>query len=75
MNSANAQVCLEVSFENHRKKKHLQPKKKKETSALLTRFCFFLFVCYIVRAMQSQQYTMLYQRRVDFCGGKVQSEM
>lgn len=30
MNSANAQVCLEVSFEKSQKKiKHLQPKKKK----------------------------------------------
>lgn len=64
MNSANAQVCLEVSLKN----KHLQPK----SFILLT--IFFFFGC-IVRTMQSQQYTMLYQRRVDFCGGKVQSEM
>lgn len=69
MNSANAQVCLEVSFE----KKTFTTKKKKKIH--IANEIFFLFVCYIVRTMQSQQYTMLYQRRVDFCGGKVQSEM
>lgn len=73
MNSANAQVCLEVSFEKSQKKKtKIQPKKKK---IHIANEIFFFFVCYIVRTMQSQQYTMLYQRRVDFCGGKVQSEM
>lgn len=71
MNSANAQVCLEVSFENHRKKKKTFTTKKKKIHIANEILFFFLFVCYIVRTMQSQQYTMLYQRRVDFCGGKV----
>lgn len=74
MNSANAQVCLEVSFKIIRKKKTFTTKKKKIHIANEILF-FFSFVCYIVRTVQSQQYTMLYQRRVDFCGGKVQSEM
>lgn len=43
MNSANAQVCLEVSFENHKEKKHhLQPKKKK---IHIANEILFFFVC------------------------------
>lgn len=42
MNSANAQVCLEVSFEKSQKKKiHLQPKKKKIHIANEILFLFF----------------------------------
>lgn len=66
MNSANAQVCLEVSFE-----KTFTTKRKKRNFSIANEILFFLFETCIVCTMQSQQYTMLYQRRVDFCGGKV----